>query len=438
MEHLLNQTLEALQEGSDLAHIDFNQDTATLAQLLQSIPDSGRVSVWQALPLDNTERWALLEHVEPQTAKHLLDTLPAQEQQDVVAEIPSEHISEAVDILPEELRAAFVESLSDEAKEQAQSILNYDTSKVGHHIDFTYQPVLPNQKARAVVAAGSYENMSALGGLLVCNETGDYVGFTKLSQALCANKEATLSEFLEDTPRVTPDCKLKDVLYGYDANTWHRAWLPVVSDNRLMGVIWLHDIISELQKNQTASMPEPLKENDIFAPIKKVAQQRSLWLGINLITAFMASSVISVFENAVSQVVALAVLMPVVASMGGIGGSQTLAVAIRGLAMGNLSASNLKLFLTKEIYVAMITGSAWAVLIGIVTAIWFGMPMLGVVIAVAIVTNAIAAALSGVFFPYFLNRLKIDPAISGSVILTTVTDIVGFFVFLGLGALILL
>jgi len=179
------------------------------------------------------------------------------------------------------------------------------------------------------------------------------------------------------------------------------------------------------------------EDEDLFSPVAKSAKNRALWLGLNLITALLASWFIGLFEATLQQVVALAVLMPVVASMGGIAGSQTLTLIIRGLALKQVSPANIKILLTKEFKVGGVNGIIWAFVVGIVAFFWFANPMLGVVIGLAILLNIIAAAVAGVFIPVLLDKLKIDPALSGSVILTTVTDIVGFVVFLGLGTLFL-
>lgn len=180
------------------------------------------------------------------------------------------------------------------------------------------------------------------------------------------------------------------------------------------------------------------EDEDLFSPVSKSAQNRAIWLGINLLTAFLASAFIGMFEATLQQVVALAVLMPVVASMGGIAGSQTLTLIIRGLALNQVTPANVGALLGKELKVGGLNGVIWAIVIGAVAVAWFGDPMLGVVIGLAILLNIIAAATAGIFVPVLLDKLKIDPALSGSVILTTVTDIVGFVAFLGLGTLFLL
>ena len=191
----------------------------------------------------------------------------------------------------------------------------------------------------------------------------------------------------------------------------------------------------ESQLMATAGLNE---DEDLFAPVLRSSKRRATWLGINLLTAFFASWAIGLFEATLQQVVALAVLMPIVASMGGIAGSQTLTLIIRGLALGQIAKGNVPPLLIKEVSVGALNGVLWAIIIGIIASFWFSSTNIGLVIAAAIVLNIIAAAFSGVLIPVILDRFNIDPALSGSVILTTVTDLVGFVSFLGLGTLFLL
>jgi magnesium transporter len=167
------------------------------------------------------------------------------------------------------------------------------------------------------------------------------------------------------------------------------------------------------------------------------SRRRAVWLGINLLTAFAASIVIGIFDEVVAQVVALAVLMPIVASMGGITGSQTLTLTIRGLATGQLATSNLRALGNKEVLVAFFNGLLWALVVSAITSLWFDNPWLSAIIAVALIINMLIAAVAGIMIPVLLDKMGIDPALAGSVILTTVTDVVGFFVFLGSASLLL-
>jgi magnesium transporter len=178
-------------------------------------------------------------------------------------------------------------------------------------------------------------------------------------------------------------------------------------------------------------------EEDMFAPVFSSTRRRAVWLGVNLMTALLASWVIGLFENTLSKYVALAVLMPIVASMGGIAGSQTLTLAIRGIALGQLTGSNARHLLLKEMSVGALNGIIWAIVVGAIAGAWFDSLSLAALIAVAITINLLFAAISGALLPLLLKRLGIDPALAGSVLLTTVTDVVGFFAFLGLASLFL-
>lgn len=180
------------------------------------------------------------------------------------------------------------------------------------------------------------------------------------------------------------------------------------------------------------------EDEDTFAPVKKSVHRRSLWLGINLITAFLASWVIGLFDTTIEKIVALAVLMPIVASMGGIAGSQTLTLVIRSMALGQLNDKNKRWLLRKEIAVGALNGIIWAIAIAFVTYLWFQEISIAVLIGVAIIINLLAASLAGVTIPLALKKVGIDPALSGSVLLTTITDVVGFMAFLGFATLFII
>jgi magnesium transporter len=177
------------------------------------------------------------------------------------------------------------------------------------------------------------------------------------------------------------------------------------------------------------------EDNDTFAPALKTARRRAIWLGINLLTAFIASSVINLFQGTIEQVVALAVLMPIVASMGGIAGTQTLTVLVRALAIGQINRSNARWLISRELMSGALNGVLWALVVAVAASLWFDDRILGLVIALAIIINLVTAAVTGAVLPLTLQRMKIDPALAGGVVLTTVTDVVGFMSFLGLATL---
>jgi len=248
-------------------------------------------------------------------------------------------------------------------------------------------------------------------------------------------------------PLIDPDAPVVegelDLDQGSDivSRSGYTALAVVDSDGKLLGRLSIGEALENVRRSlesqfmHTAGLDE---EEDLFAPIMISAKRRALWLGINLLTAFLAAWTIGLFEATLQQVVALAVLMPIVASMGGIAGSQTLTLMIRGLALEQITEQTYMALLRKEMGVAALNGVLWSIVIAVITYFWFGDWLIGGIIGAAIVINIVIAAVSGVYIPRWLDKLNIDPALSGSVILTTVTDVVGFFAFLGLGSLFLL
>jgi len=217
---------------------------------------------------------------------------------------------------------------------------------------------------------------------------------------------------------------------------------PVIdANNILLGRITIDDVVDVIRDeadHSVLSMAGLNDEEDLFAPAFPSSQRRAIWLGINLITAFMASWVVSNFETTLEKVVTVAILMNVVASMGGIAGSQTITLVIRAMALGQVSRSNRKWIFNKEVIVSLLNGTLWALVVAAIAILWFGDISIGIIIAAALMINLVFAASSGVIIPLVLRKFGIDPAIAGSVILTTITDIVGLMAFLGLATLFLL
>jgi magnesium transporter len=277
--------------------------------------------------------------------------------------------------------------------------------------------------------------------LFVVSRRHQYLGRVATNALLTHDPSTPINELIDDEqpaiPVDTPDNIVATQFSDYD---WVSA--PVVDENNiLLGRITIDDvvdIIRERAEHQAMSAAGLDEDEDMFSPVPRAARRRALWLGINLLTAFLASWVIGRFEASLEKVVALAVLMPIVASMGGVAGTQVLALMVRGLALGQVGVGNLRALLMKEVLVGVLNGAIWAVIVGVVAGLWFQDAALGLVIALAMLINLINAALAGVLVPLTLRRMNIDPALAGGVVLTTFTDVVGFLSFLGLGTLILL
>ena len=276
--------------------------------------------------------------------------------------------------------------------------------------------------------------------LFVVDRSDRYLGALPLTRLLTADPERVVSGEMD--PAVTPippEMAAAEVAALFESRDLLSAAV-VSAEGKLLGRITVDDVVDVVREqagHPSLAAAGLEDEEDLFAGVRKSARRRALWLGINLVTALFAAWVVGIFETTIEQVVALAVLMPVVASMGGIAGTQTATLIIRAIALGQVQASNARWLFFKELGVGALNGLAWAAVIALATRLWFGSWDVAAVIFVAIVINLVAAAMAGVLIPMTLRRLRVDPALAGGVILTTVTDVVGFAALLGLGALFL-
>jgi magnesium transporter len=265
-------------------------------------------------------------------------------------------------------------------------------------------------------------------------------GYVQLGKLLASPRSRSLTEILEDTFRTVPVSQDEgEVAYAF--NQYHLITMPVVDkDDRLIGVITIDDAMAVLDEEHEEDILRlaGVGESSLSDRVMETTRRRLPWLAVNLVTAILASLVIAQFEGVIQQIVALAVLMPIVASMGGNAGTQTLTVAVRALATKDLTGSNVWRVMRREALVGLVNGVIFAVLIGIVGVVWFGSTDLGVVIAVAMVVNLVIAGLAGLLIPVALDKVGIDPALASGAFVTTVTDVIGFFAFLGLAAVFLL
>jgi magnesium transporter len=277
--------------------------------------------------------------------------------------------------------------------------------------------------------------------LIVTDEEQRYLGELSMEALVTSSPDALVASVMDvDASPVRVDTPEHDVAAMFEKRELVSVAVVDV-EQRLIGRITIDDVIEVIREEADQQYLKSAgldQEEDLFAPVVPSAQRRGLWLGINLITVFMAAWVIGQFEAALSQIVALAVLMPIVASMGGITGSQTLTLTIRGLALEQISVGNVRWLMNKELAVGALNGLVWSLVVAVVAYFWFGDMGLAGVIAIAMILNMLVAALSGVLIPFGLKVVGIDPALSGAVILTTVTDIMGFLCFLGLASAFLI
>ncbi|MGY5451594.1 magnesium transporter [Agarivorans sp. MS3-6] len=434
----LSRVLETLNSSTDEQDLSFvgQYDNAVLANLVESLPEAYRQQVW---PYIETKRnWEILHLLQYETVKHLFSQLGEQQLNDLQHYISDAEIVEFADFLPEKMVDIYLEQQDELTTSQLQDALSYEDEQIGRYVDTHILRARPNssvQRIKQRLADKADKHVA----IYLVDANGQFHGACSMTDISNAADATRLAEICQSIEVFDHQQMLSDVAMSVNIVPGH-AWHPVQKDGKIVGAIALSNLVQWLQEKSLDVVINdgPSDEEDLFTPVPTAAKMRAIWLTTNLATAFLASWVIGLFEGALQQLVALAILMPVVASMGGIAGSQTLAVALRGIALNHLQQSNLKLLLNKELKIAAFNGLMLGLVIAAVVSFWFDSVPLGVVIFIAIVLNSLAAAASATLIPFILKKMKIDPAVAGSVILTTVTDIVGFVAFLGLASLFLI
>jgi magnesium transporter len=408
------------------------------AFVFEGMPNVLRFELWETLGED--KKGPILAAMRDDTRNQMLGLLSDENIQDVAHTSTTEQLVEILDVLPRKVVQGLIKNLSALDKGIIEDALNFDDDQLGRYVNRNVYLV---DKSSSVGDLLDELKLQALppytDSFLVIDDAQHFMGQVDLNKLLASEREESLVQIAQFSDQVL--AADMDLMEASDAvKSCGRSMLPVINkDGKLLGRFSIKDAIDVYQEYYEAKLSHmgKVSDEDLFAPVFTSARRRAVWLGINLVTAFIASAVIGLFEEVVAQVVALAVLMPIVASMGGITGSQTLTLTIRGLATGQLASSNLKALGNKEVQVAFFNGLLWATVVAAVAGVWFSSPWLSAIIAVALIVNMLVAAFCGIAVPVILDRIGVDPALAGSVILTTVTDVVGFFVFLGSASLLL-
>jgi magnesium transporter len=413
---------------------------AETARLLESLPPPERAIVWDLV--DEEDEGDILLELNDEVRAKIIQAMDAEE---VVAATEGMDLDDLADFLadlPEAVTREVVRSLSDQDKERLERVLAYPEDSAGGLMDPDTISVRPDVSLEVVLRYLRIlgEIPDRTDAVFVVDRNGRYLGALYMARLVTRDPQSTVSTVMDRSVDAIPASRsVQEVAREFTNRDLLSA--PVVDDDRrLIGQITVDDVVDVIQEqaeHDILSMAGLDEDDDMFAPVVASAQRRALWLGVNLATAFLAAAVVGLFEDTIDKVVILAVLMPVVASMGGIAGSQTLTLMIRGMALGTVQDSNARWLLTKEVAVGLLNGLGWALVVGVVTLTFFSTWQVALIIAAAITLNLLVAALAGVGLPLLMKRLQIDPALAGSVVLTTVTDVVGFMAFLGLGALFL-
>ena len=414
---------------------------AEIADLLESLPPRERNIVWDMVsPEDDGE---VLLHLPDSIRETLMRQMDTAELVAAAEELEIDDLADFVEHLPETVTQQVLKALDTGDRSRLEQVLAHEPDTAGGLMNTDTVTVRPDVTLDVVqrylrLRGEVPEHTDAL---FVVDRYGSYLGALPLDKILTRAPDALVSSIMERALEAIP-AGMDEVEVARRFENADLVSAPVVdSKGVLIGRITIDDVVDIIRaeaEHNLLAMAGLKEDEDLFAPVRGAAQRRAVWLGVNLLTAFLAAAVVGRYEATITEAVALAVLMPVVASMGGIGGSQTLTLMIRSLALGQIDAGNMRFLLRKELAVAAINGLLWASVVAVVAGLWFESLALALVVGLALLINQTAAAFSGVFIPLLLKRMGVDPALAGSVILTTVTDVVGFFALLGLGTLILL
>ncbi len=413
---------------------------ADAALLLESLPEGERDIVWSQLdPLsvaevlaeaDDAVRASHMRHMAPQALAAVAQEVDPDDAADILQDLPEPVADEVLQAMDEQHRER-LEAVLAYPEDTAGGLMNVDVLTV--RADVTLETVLRYLRRRGEIPERTNR-------LFVVDRENAYVGMLRLADLLISDPDDSVElHIIDERDPILATMASHEVARLFEQRNLISA--PVVDEaGKLIGRITVDDVVDVIRDEgeQTLMRMAGLdEEDDIFAPVLITSRRRMLWLGVNLATALLAAWVIGLFEATIEKVVALAILMPVVASMGGIAGSQTLTIVIRGMALGQVGPSNARWLLNREMMVGFINSLLWALVVALVATYWFGWPALGGIVAIALIVNLVIAAIAGTVLPLVMRRLMIDPALAGGVVLTTVTDVVGFVTFLGLGALFL-
>ena len=413
---------------------------ADIADLLEQVSDGLRsrlLHMWKGGIVGD-----VLSELDESIREDIIDGLNATELADAVRDLDSDDVVDLLEHLDEPQQEAILDALDDAERMVVEQSLSFPQDSAGRLMQ---REVVMAPEHWTVGQAIDYlrrhqDLPEQFYHIILIDPRMRPTGYLTLGKLLGATTAAPLQEIIEDSFRTIPaEQPEKDVAYAF--NHYHLISAPVVdADNRLVGVITIDDAMTVLDEEYEEDMMRlaGVGEGSLSDHVIETLKGRFPWLAVNLCTAIVASMVISMFEATIAQFVALAVLMPIVASMGGNAGTQSLTVAVRAIATKNLTTSNVWRVIRREVLVGLLNGIIFAVVLGLVGFFWFGSSIIGWVLALAMVLNMVIAGLAGTVVPVLLEKIGVDPALASGAFVTTVTDVVGFFAFLGLAAWMLL
>lgn len=433
---------DLLRDGT-LAHVERELrglHPAEIAHLLEALPHEQRDAVWDLVSKD--QEGDVLLQVNDDVRERLIRDMDNSELVAATEGLETDDLADILSDFPEAVTDQVLAAMDAQHRERLEAVMSYpedtagglmNTDTITVRADITLDVV-----QRYLRLIGKIPEMTDQ--LIVTNRENKYLGLLPLTELLTNNPDTVVAELMDrEQEAILATMPAQEVASRFEKRDLVSA--PVVNEaGDLLGRITIDDVVDVIRDaadHSLMSMAGLSEDEDMFAPVASSSQRRAIWLGVNLLTALLASWVIGLFGATLEKMVALAVLMPIVASMGGIAGNQTLTLVIRGMALGQVSRSNAHRLFNKELLVGGLNGLVWSLVVGGIVVAWFGDLQLGGIIAAAMMINLVVAAMAGATIPLALKQLHIDPALAGGVLLTTVTDVIGFLAFLGLATLVL-
>ncbi|WP_407331497.1 magnesium transporter [Enterovibrio sp. 27052020O] len=411
-----------------------------IAHLLEASPPKSRLVLWQLT--DPEEQGEILEELSEDVKDGIMVRMQPEQLAAATEGMDTDDVAYLLRSLPDRVSQDVLAQMDAQDRARVEQALAYPEDTAGGMMNIDVVTIRSDVTVDVVLRylrmKGSLPE--ATDTLYVVDENSHLIGSLPITALLTTQPDTDIIDIMEDADEAIPvDMDDGEVASLFERRNWVSA--PVVDENQhLVGRITIDDVVDIIREDAEHSMMSMAgldDEEDTFAPVLKSTRSRSIWLGANVLAALAAASVSNLFEATLEQMAAIAVLMTIVPSMGGVAGNQTVALVIRGLAVGHIGDSNTRWLLNKEALVGLLNGVIWAGIIGGVVVLWKGNLMLGAIIAAAMLTNLVVAGIAGVTVPIFLKKMKIDPALAGGMALTTITDMVGLSVFLGLATIFL-
>ena len=410
-----------------------------IALLFEAIQPKDRSILWPGIEI--SIQGEILKEVSEDVQSQLIAEMSVDSLVKATEKLDTDDLADIVPNMPESAVHSLLLTLDFKHRERLNTVLSYPENSAGGLMNTDFITVRPDVSIRAVIRYLRLlkEMPVDTDQVFIVDRDFNYLGSLLITSLLTEDPVQMVEQFISNdfSKPVRADTDESEVALLFEQRNLISA--PVIDENnQLVGRITIDDVVDVIRdqaEHSVMSMVGLDEDEDVFAPIIQSSKKRSIWLGVNLITAFIAVYFIGLFEATLQQKIALAILMPVVASMGGIAGTQTLIIVTRSIATGRVTTANIKALINKEVAVSGLNGIIWSIVIGLITYYWFSDMLLSLIIALAIITNLVVAAFSGAFLPLLLSKLRIDPALAGGVILTTITDVIGFVAFLGLASL---